>query len=104
VLLPGDVGLRTQVLDVLISNHLHWRAHCLAALLLRTERLEHDNAIGCGGCHEGGAVAELGPTAVVVEGDVAEAVAEGTEEERDMAFAVVSVRLLVALVRGQTYQ
>ena len=63
---------RTQVLHVLVCDHLYGRAHCLPALLLGAERLEHDDAIRGGGRNEGGAVAELRPAAVVVEGNVAE--------------------------------
>jgi hypothetical protein len=74
----------TQVLDVLIGSQSN-----NTALL----SCPHAGAVGlvdyyavCDACRqEGGAVGEGGPSRVVVEGDVRQAVSQGSEEQRNVA-------------------
>lgn len=71
----------TEVLDVLICQHLNRRTLSLPTLLTRAEALKDDDAVGYGSRDEAQAVGELCPTRVVVEGDVRQAVTERGEEE-----------------------
>lgn len=75
----------TKVLHILIPKQLQRGALSLAALGAGAVAFEDDDAVGGGGGDEGGAVAVAGPGAVRVEGDVAQAVAEGAQQERDVA-------------------
>lgn len=53
--------------------------------LASAECFVDDDTVGSCCCHEGGAIREAGPARVEVESDVGEAIAERTEEERDVA-------------------
>ena len=75
---------RTQILHVLIPSQLQRGAMPLPTLRTCTVAFEDHDAVGGGGGDKGGAVAVAGPAAGRVEGDVAQAVAEGADEEGDM--------------------
>lgn len=77
--------LLTQVLHILVTSKGQRTAGLFAALDAGFVALEHHNAVRGSCSDEGSAVAELRPFAVVVEEDVAERVADGGEEERDVA-------------------
>lgn len=78
-------GWLTKVLHILVGDQCQWAAWLLARLCACAVSLEDYYAVGGRGCDEGGAIAELGPPAVVLEEDVTEAVAERAEEQCHMA-------------------
>ena len=72
-------------MHVLVTDQLERAALALTALRTSAVALEDDDAVGDGSGNEGGAVREASPAAGRVEGDVAQAVAEGGEEEGHMS-------------------
>lgn len=85
---PGSrdgVFVLTKILHILVGYQSDWALWCLSTLRTGTVSLKDDNAVRrCRG-HESGPVAELSPAAVVLEEDVAEAIAECSQEESDMS-------------------
>ena len=75
---------RTQVLNIFVSEQLQGAALTLPTLCTCTVAFEYDDTVCCCRRDEGGAVAEARPATDGVEGDVAQAVAEGAEQERHM--------------------
>ena len=72
-------------MHVLVTDQLERAALALAALGAGTVALEDNDAVGDGGGNESGAVREASPAAGRVEGDVAQAVADGAEKEGHMS-------------------
>jgi hypothetical protein len=75
----------TKILHILISRQREWAALSLSALLARAVALEDDDAVSCSSGNKRSAVGELSPTAVGVEGDVAQAVTQRAEQEGHVA-------------------
>ena len=75
----------TEILNVFIASNAQGTALALPALGAGAVAFEDHDAVGGGGGDEGGAVAVAGPCRAGVEGDVAQAVAEGAEQEGDVA-------------------
>lgn len=75
----------TQILHILVGDQGERASLTLPALSTRAVAFEDDDAIGGSGGDESSAVAELCPTAVVAEGDVAQGVAERAQEQSNMA-------------------
>lgn len=85
---PGShdrVFVLTKVLHILVGHQSDWALRCLSTLRTGTVSLKDHNAVRRSGCDEGGSVAELSPAAVVLEEDVAQAIAERGQEERHMS-------------------
>lgn len=79
-----DVRKLTEVLHILICEQSE-RGALLASSGTGSVALVDDDAVGHGRSHESGAIGELCPSRVVVEGDVGKAVAQGAEEQREVA-------------------
>ena len=75
----------TQVLHILIPSNSHRAALSLPTLGTGPVALKHNDPVSGSGCDESSAVGEASPAAGGVEGDVAQTVAEGAEQEGDMA-------------------
>jgi hypothetical protein len=75
----------TKVLHILVANQLERAALALTALRTCAVALEDNDAVGDGSGNESGAVREASPAAGRVEGDVAQGVAEGGEQESHMS-------------------
>lgn len=79
-------AIRTEILHIFISSQSQWPALLATCTpLASAECFVDDNTVGSCCCHEGGAIREAGPARVEVKSDIGEAVAERTEEERDMS-------------------
>lgn len=84
--------IRTEVLDVLISQETDDAArHLGASLGASLLGLVDDNAVGEGGGDKGGAIAEDGHTAVVIHAQPREAVADGGDDKGEVAGAWLAV-------------
>lgn len=84
---PGNRNLTfvlTKILHILVGHQSDWALRCLSTLLTGTVSLKDNNAVCRSRRNESGSVAELGPAAVVSEHDVAEAIAEGGQEQSHM--------------------
>lgn len=75
----------TKILNVLVRSHGERACWLLAALSARAVAFENHNAIGNSSGHKSCAVAEQGPFAVVLERDVAQAVANGGQKKRNVS-------------------
>ena len=80
-----DGCVRTEILHILITSNGHCTALSLSTFGAGAVALEDHDAVGGGRCDEGSAVAVAGPCRRRVEGDVAQGVAEGAEQEGDVA-------------------
>lgn len=95
---PGSMR-HTQVLDVLVGEETDDAAgHLGSRLCAGALCLVNDNAVGEGGGDERGAVRELGHTAVVVQAQPRQAVAERGENERHVPIVVRSALSLLSCV------
>lgn len=84
----GTCGRRTEILNVLVSKKAHDATRELAASLCAgLLGLEDDNAVCEGGSKKRGAVAKDGHAAVVVHAQPREAIADGGEDEGQVAGA-----------------
>lgn len=75
----------TKVLHILVGDELERAALALTALGASTVAFEDHDAVSDGSGKESGAVGETGPAAGGVEGDVAQAVAQGAEQQGHVA-------------------
>lgn len=84
---PWDVaGVLTEVLDVLVAENGHGVPEVLGASPgLGSPRLVDNDAVSDGRSDEGGAIGELGHPSVVVEADPRETIADGAEDQYEVA-------------------
>lgn len=75
----------TQILNVLIANDRKRAVLRLARSGARAEALEYNDTISDGSSNKGGAVRVASPSGVVVEGYVGQAIADGAEQQGDVA-------------------
>ena len=86
---------RTQVLNILVRGQ-HHRALLLGSWTEASSVcLVDDDAIRCSRGNECNPVGDLGPSGVVIEGDVGEDVSEDTEQEGQMSANRVSKIMLI---------